>query len=58
MIKRVLDAMKSLQNDDVGRHVLEGISMKGIEAGRDQDWDDVRALDIHLLEQWQKQKAE
>ncbi len=58
VIKRVLDAMTSLQYDDVGRHVLEGISMKGIEAGRDQDWDDVRALDIHLLEQWQKQKAE
>ncbi len=58
MIKTVLDAMMSLQSDDVGLHLLEGIAMKGIEAGHDQDWNDVRALDIHLLEKWQKQKAE
>jgi phosphonate transport system substrate-binding protein len=58
VVKRVLDAMKSLHSDDVGRHVLDGVTMRGIEVGVDQDWNDVRALDIHLLEQWQKQKVE
>lgn len=58
VVKRVLDAMVSLGNDEAGRHLLEAASMKGIEAGRDEDWNDVRGLDIHVLEQWQKQKVE
>lgn len=57
-LTRVLDAMVSMGSDEAGRRLLEGISMKGIEAGRNDDWNDVRGLDIHLLEQWQKQKAE
>ncbi|CUW41226.1 Putative periplasmic binding protein-related protein [Magnetospirillum sp. XM-1] len=58
LIARIMAAMRSLQDDEIGRRVLEGVAMKGIEAGLDQEWNDVRALDIHLLEQWQKQKAE
>lgn len=57
-VRRVQDAMVSLAGDEAGRHVLDGVSMKGVEIGRDADWNDVRGLDIHLLEQWVGQKPE
>lgn len=43
---RVLAAMRGLAEDPEGRQLLAMIGFKGIEAGSDGDWNDVRALNI------------
>ena len=35
-----------MDKDPVGNKLLKKIRLKGIEAGNNQEWDDVRALNI------------
>jgi phosphonate transport system substrate-binding protein len=49
-VMRVGEAMLEMTQTDEGRELLEPLSMKGFEAARDEDWDDVRALGINLLD--------
>ncbi|MPS30921.1 MULTISPECIES: phosphate/phosphite/phosphonate ABC transporter substrate-binding protein [unclassified Salinivibrio] len=51
---QVADAIKaaflSLNNSEKGQTLLGNISFKGIEPAQNEDWDDVRALNITLLQ--------
>lgn len=47
---KVLQALLSMNTDPKGQELLKSISFKGIEAAQDSDWDDVRSLDIKLLQ--------
>lgn len=47
-LEKVRQAMLSLSNDETGRALLEPLSFKGIEAGQDKDWDEIRKLGIDL----------
>ena len=46
VVEKVRQAMFSLGNDETGRRLLEPLSFKGIEAGQDKDWDEIRKLNI------------
>ena len=52
---KVLAALQSLSDDEVGQSLLAKLGMKGFKAAQDQDWNDIRALDIDLLERYNKQ---
>ncbi|WP_018692659.1 phosphate/phosphite/phosphonate ABC transporter substrate-binding protein [Algicola sagamiensis] len=43
-------ALLKLNDSQEGQALLKKINFKGIEAAKDQDWDDVRALNIKLLD--------
>ena len=45
-LEKIRNAMLSLSNDETGRRLLEPLSFKGIEAGQDKDWDEIRKLGI------------
>ena len=47
--RKLLDAMVNLNEDDLGRRLLESLKFKGIEPASDDDWDDVRALQLTEL---------
>lgn len=47
-LNKIVSAMQSLDKDDVGRHLLEPLSFKGIEPAIDKDWDEIRQLRITL----------
>lgn len=47
-LDKVSTALFSLHGDETGRRLLEPLSFKGIEAGQDKDWDEIRRLDIKL----------
>lgn len=49
-IRKVSRAMLALHEDAEGAETLKGIGFKAIEAGQDRDWNDVRALNIGLLD--------
>jgi phosphonate transport system substrate-binding protein len=49
IVARVLAAMVSLGEDETGRRLLAPLAFKGLVAAQDQDWNDIRALDIDLL---------
>ena len=55
VLNRVMAAMSSLADDEAGRRLLAPLAFKGIVAAENRDWDDIRALDIHLLERYGKQ---
>jgi phosphonate transport system substrate-binding protein len=42
-------AMIAMGDEPRGKRLLEGINFTGIEAASDKDWDDVRELEITLL---------
>jgi len=48
-VQTVLQAMLGLADEPRGREALKTIGFSGLEAGRDADWDDVRALGIQTL---------
>ncbi len=50
-VERVRDGMIALAGDEVGRALLEALRFKQLGAAVDSDWDDVRELDIRLLDQ-------
>jgi phosphonate transport system substrate-binding protein len=47
-LDKVAAAFSSLNTDETGRQLLEPLSFKGIEAGQDKDWDEIRRLKINL----------
>jgi phosphonate transport system substrate-binding protein len=49
-VQRIQQAMLEMENTPAGRALLARIKFKGIEAGADADWDDIRGLGIDLLE--------
>jgi phosphonate transport system substrate-binding protein len=50
LVRKLLAAMTALDSDPRGRELLAGIGFKGFEEGRDADWNDIRKLGIHMLE--------
>lgn len=46
----VLQAFLSLENDELGKKLLKGITFKGIESAKDEDWNDVRDLGLSQIE--------
>ena len=55
VVAKVLAAMNSLSGDDTGQRLLAPLAFKGIVAAHDEEWNDIRALDIHLLERYGRQ---
>ncbi|WP_372597866.1 phosphate/phosphite/phosphonate ABC transporter substrate-binding protein [Amphritea sp.] len=49
-VEKIQQALLAMNNDPEGRALLETISFKGIELAQNADWDDVRALNIKLLD--------
>lgn len=47
-LDKLSNAFFSLHADENGRRLLDPLSFKGIEAGQDKDWDDIRRLNIQL----------
>ena len=46
-VRRVMDEMSE---DPEGQALLEAINVKDLEPANNEDWDDVRALNLHLLD--------
>jgi phosphonate transport system substrate-binding protein len=55
ILARVLAAMASLSTDEAGQRLLAPLAFKGIVAAQDKEWNDIRALDINLLERYGRQ---
>ena len=49
-VQALQKAMLEMSNTDDGKTLLETIHFQGIEAAQNTDWDDVRELNIHLLD--------
>lgn len=47
--KLLLSGFLDFENSQAGLELLSTLGMKGFIEAKDQDWDDVRGLDIHLL---------
>ena len=43
-------ALIQMQGDEAGRELLKGIGIQGWQAATDSDWDDVRGLQLDLLQ--------
>jgi phosphonate transport system substrate-binding protein len=54
-VAKVLAAMVSLASDEAGRHLLLPLAFKGLVVAQDKEWNDIRALDIDLLERYSRQ---
>ncbi len=54
VLAKVLAAMASLGADETGRALLAPLAFKGIVAAQDREWNDIRALDIDLLERYSR----
>ncbi|HEC12061.1 MAG TPA: phosphate/phosphite/phosphonate ABC transporter substrate-binding protein [Acidiferrobacteraceae bacterium] len=50
VVEQTRRAMGEMDQNPRGRELLEAVKFKGIVPARDADWDDVRALGIHLLD--------
>jgi phosphonate transport system substrate-binding protein len=55
VLAKVLAAMTSLSADEAGQRLLAPLAFKGIAAAQDKEWNDIRALDINLLERYGQQ---
>jgi phosphonate transport system substrate-binding protein len=51
-LDKVLAAMQSLGKDADGQRLLAPLAFKGIAGAQDKEWNDIRALDIDLLERY------
>jgi phosphonate transport system substrate-binding protein len=47
--------MVSMAGDEAGRRFLEPIAFTGLVGAQDKEWNDIRALDIDLLERYSRQ---
>lgn len=47
-LEKVSTALFAMNSDETVRQLLEPLSFKGIEAGQDKDWDEIRRLKINL----------
>ena len=54
-VAKVLAAMVSLSSDEAGRKLLSPLAFKGVTGAQDKEWNDIRALDIDLLERYGRQ---
>lgn len=54
IVTKILTAMESLSKDAAGQKLLAPLAVNGITAAKDKDWNDIRALDIKLLESYGK----
>lgn len=50
VVKHLREAMVAMAQEQKGRDLLSAIKFKGVVEAKSEDWDDVRALDIHLLD--------
>ncbi|MBK1649293.1 PhnD/SsuA/transferrin family substrate-binding protein [Rhabdochromatium marinum] len=50
-VSAIATAMLGLSEDETGRALLEPLHLPGLEAAQNAEWDDVRALDIQLLDE-------
>jgi len=48
-VAKVMAALASLADDEVGRALLKPLAFHGIVAADDQEWNDIRKLDIGSL---------
>ena len=55
VLAKVLAAMQSLSGDETGQGLLAPLAFKGIASAQDREWNDIRALDIKLLERYGKE---
>jgi phosphonate transport system substrate-binding protein len=49
-VSAISAAMQQLDESEQGRQLLKQINFKGVVAANDADWDDIRKLDIDLLD--------
>ena len=49
-VRRIREALVGMSSDERGRQLLHGIKLKGFQSAQDSDWDDVRALQLNLLD--------
>ena len=47
--EKILSALVNLNTNEQGKALLKSINFKGIEAAANNDWDDVRALELETL---------
>jgi phosphonate transport system substrate-binding protein len=50
VVERIQAAMIGLEGSETGRALLESLKLKGIEAADDAEWDDIRGMNLHLLD--------
>jgi phosphonate transport system substrate-binding protein len=55
VLAKVLAAMVSLSGDAAGRELLVPLAFKGMAAAQDKEWNDIRALDIDLLQRYSRE---
>lgn len=49
-VKLMSDALVNMSNSEEGQKALRGLGVKSIKFAKDSDWDDVRALELTLLD--------
>ena len=54
-VAKVLAAMVSMASDETGKRLLLPLAFKGLDGAQDKEWNDIRALDIDLLERYSRQ---
>jgi len=54
LVKKVQSAMLNLNQSEYGKALLASIKLKGIVKAENQDWNDVRELNINLLDNFSK----
>jgi phosphonate transport system substrate-binding protein len=50
VVERIQSAMIGLEGSETGRALLESLKIEGIEAAGDAEWNDIRAMNLHLLD--------
>jgi phosphonate transport system substrate-binding protein len=50
VVERVQQVMAQMHQDPDGLQLLQALHFKGIEPAQDQQWNDVRALELHLFQ--------
>ena len=53
---KIQQALVAMEQDAEGKRLLESIKIKGFETAANSDWNDVRSLNIHLLEDLQRNR--
>ena len=48
-VEKIQIALIGMEQNSNGKKLLDNINIKGFEVGRDNDWDDVRSLNLRLL---------
>jgi len=53
--ERLVSALIAMTESSQGQQLLQSIKVKGFEVANNEDWDDVRSLNIHLLKDEEEQ---